>query len=327
MRNIIYILICLVALVCSCNNPKQYSIVGSADDKNCKFAYYCIDCVNTNSFDSVEIKDGTFTIKGLLTAPSLGVVTTADCSWSFIVEDGEITLEKGRDAKGSPMNNAVASLNHEVEPLLSINDIEGVREKYTVFITNHKNDLAGALAVVNACEIIDPKYALSQAQLCSDQIKEIIRMVVPNNYFESEKDSEQGHTYTDIEVEYEGKVQKLSDYIGKDHYTLVDFWASWCRPCRGEIPNLQGLYDRYKDKGLNVVGVATWDKPEDTKKAVEELKITYPQIYNAQSIGSDAYGFDGIPMIMLISPDGKIVAKGLRGDDIRKVVEQSLRQL
>ena len=122
--------------------------------------------------------------------------------------------------------------------------------------------------------------------------------------------------FTDFEAEYEGKVQKLSDYVGKGNYVLVDFWASWCGPCRAEIPNLIAAYNKYKAKGLVVLGVATWDKPEDTLKAIEEDKIPYPQIMNAQKAGSDAYGIEGIPQIILFGPDGTIVARDLRGEAI-----------
>ena len=112
--------------------------------------------------------------------------------------------------------------------------------------------------------------------------------------------------------------------MGKGKYALVDFWASWCGPCRKEIPNLKAAAKKYAKK-LTVVGVATWDKPEDTKKAIKELGIEYPQILNAQQIGSDAYGIIGVPEILLISPDGKIVARGLRGKQIDDVIAEQLK--
>ena len=73
-----------------------------------------------------------------------------------------------------------------------------------------------------------------------------------------------------------------------------------------------------------MLGVATWDKPEDTQKAVKELGIQYPQMLNAQTAGSEAYGIEGIPEIILFAPDGKIVARGLRGEEIEKAVKKAL---
>ena len=132
----------------------------------------------------------------------------------------------------------------------------------------------------------------------------------------------EGDKFTDFAVEYEGKTTRFSDYVGCGQYVLVDFWASWCGPCRCEIPNLIKAYSKYKDKGLMVLGVAAWDEPEATKKAIEEDKISYPQILNSQSIGTDIYGIEGIPHIILFAPDGSILARGLRGEEIDKKLEE-----
>ena len=121
-----------------------------------------------------------------------------------------------------------------------------------------------------------------------------------------------GCRFTDFAVEYDGKTTRLSDYVGRGQYVLVDFWASWCGPCRAEIPNLIAAYNKYKDNGLVVLGVASWDKPEATLKAIAEDKIPYPQIINSQKIATDIYGISGIPEIILFGPDGTILARGLR---------------
>ena len=141
---------------------------------------------------------------------------------------------------------------------------------------------------------------------------------------EAEAKSAAGQKFIDFECEYDGKVQKLSDYVGKGQYVLVDFWASWCGPCKAEIPNLIKVYNAYKSDRFNVIGVATWDKPKDTLKAMEQLGIPYPQILNAQEAGSKAYGIQGIPQIILFGPDGTILKRDLRGDDIEKTVKEYL---
>lgn len=136
----------------------------------------------------------------------------------------------------------------------------------------------------------------------------------------------EGAMFVGFSAEYNGKTQKLSDYVGKGKYVLVDFWASWCGPCRGEIPNLINVYNKYKGSNFEVIGVATWDEPDDTKAAIAELQIPYPQIMNAQKAGSDAYGIMGIPEIILFAPDGKIVKRGLRGSDIEIEIKKCLRK-
>ena len=105
---------------------------------------------------------------------------------------------------------------------------------------------------------------------------------------------------------------------------IVDFYAGWCGPCRAEIPNLLSVYEKYKGDRFEVLGVATWDKPEDTKTAIEQLNITYPQIMNAQYAGSNAYGINGIPQIVLFGPDGTILKRNLRGAAIEEAVKEVL---
>ncbi|MBO4672815.1 MAG: TlpA family protein disulfide reductase [Bacteroidaceae bacterium] len=167
---------------------------------------------------------------------------------------------------------------------------------------------------------------------------ELIKLVDENEYFKNNEkiqeakktwlvqlETAEGKMFKDFEAEYEGKVTKLSDYVGKGKYVLVDFWASWCGPCRAEIPNLIKVYNQYKGEKFEVLGVATWDKPEDTKKAIEQMGIPYPQIMNAQYAGSNAYGISGIPQIILFGPDGKIVKRNLRGEGVEKAVVEALK--
>lgn len=147
-----------------------------------------------------------------------------------------------------------------------------------------------------------------------------------NSAKESASKTACGQMFTDFEAEYDGKIQKLSDYVGRGKYVLVDFWASWCGPCRAEIPNLIKVYNQYKGDRFEVLGVATWDKPEDTLKAIGQMGIPYPQIINAQQAGSKAYGITGIPQIILFGPDGTILKRDLRGEDVNAAVEDVLKQ-
>lgn len=124
----------------------------------------------------------------------------------------------------------------------------------------------------------------------------------------------------------DGTDARFSDFIGKGKYILVDFWASWCGPCRKELPNVKAVYDDYKGDQFDCLSVACWDKPADTMKAIEEEQLVWPQIINAQKIATDAYGISGIPQIILFAPDGTIVERNLRGEHLRQVVEKALKK-
>ena len=146
---------------------------------------------------------------------------------------------------------------------------------------------------------------------------------------EARKNTAEGCMFTDFTIvqdenDPENTTVKFSDFVGQGKYILVDFWASWCGPCKREIPNIAAVYDKYKGDNFDVLSVAVWDKPEDTAKAAEEHGVIWNQITNAQRIPTDIYGIDGIPHIMLVGPDGTIVKRNLRGDDIEAAVKEAL---
>ncbi len=137
----------------------------------------------------------------------------------------------------------------------------------------------------------------------------------------AKKATEAGMKFTDFEV----GGNKLSDYVGKGKYVLVDFWASWCGPCKAEVPNIKNVYEKYSGKDFEVLGVAVWDKPLATAKAIKDLGLPWNQIVNAQSIPTDIYGIEGIPHIILFGPDGTILKRNLRGDEIEAEVARYVK--
>ena len=142
------------------------------------------------------------------------------------------------------------------------------------------------------------------------------------NRIKISKATGEGQMFVDFEVEYDGQVQRLSDYVGKGKYVLADFWASWCRPCCHDIPEVIELYEEYKDRGLVVLGVTVNDKPENTIKAIRDLKIPYPQIMNGGQFITEPYGIDAIPHVILFGPDGTIIKRNVSIKDIRQLVQE-----
>lgn len=129
-----------------------------------------------------------------------------------------------------------------------------------------------------------------------------------------------GLKYTDLSMnDMDGKPMKLSQWIKKDNYVLVDFWASWCGPCRAEMPYVVSAYQKYKAKGFEIVGVSFDNQADAWKKAVADLGLTWPQMSDLKGwkcAASEIYGVNSIPSNILIDGNGTIVACDLRGDDL-----------
>ena len=115
------------------------------------------------------------------------------------------------------------------------------------------------------------------------------------------------------------------DYVGKGKYVIVDFSASWCGPCKAEMPNLADVYHTFKGEKFDMVTVMVWDRLEASKKMLEEFKIDWKSILNVGMKPMELYGFNGIPRIMLFAPDGTIVHNELRGDLIKAKVKEVLK--
>lgn len=137
-----------------------------------------------------------------------------------------------------------------------------------------------------------------------------------------------GQPYIDITQETpEGNLFSLSQLVGKSKLIMLDFWASWCGPCRAENPNVVEVYNKYHEKGLNILGVSLDMQKENWIKAIEEDGLVWHHVSDLKYWSNEAaqtYGISSIPSNVLIDESGKIIAKNLTGEDLNTFVSDYL---
>ena len=308
--------------------------------------------------DSVQIANGRFTLERAVAEDGLiaHLVIPRSYNLSFIPEEGIIKADLAAiAATGTALNDLHAqkakareALETETRGRLKairadknlddkakeeaqekiVNEFYGkIKPLAEADLKEHSNDAIGLIALQTLLGMEDVNVAKAEAllQQAGDRLRaeeSITKMVAR---LRRVKATQAGAQFVDFEgVDDANKAVHLSDYVGKGHYVLVDFWASWCGPCRREIAHLKKVRDAYTDKGLVILGTVVWDEMEDHLKAMKELEITWPQIFN-KTEATELYGIAGIPQIILFDPAGKIVARDLRGEEINKLLDKALQ--
>lgn len=135
-----------------------------------------------------------------------------------------------------------------------------------------------------------------------------------------------GEKYQDIELKNtEGKIVKLSEYIPEGKYVMLEFWASWCGPCRGEIPHLRHIDKEYKDKGFEIISISIDENDTDWKKALKEEKMTWTQLCDPKGFEgpvAKVYNITGVPTCIILDKEGRIFKNDMRGASLDAVLQE-----
>jgi len=233
-----------------------------------------------------------------------------------------------QDAFMADYQSKMADLDEDGQEELTEETLEEYND-YLKKLIKENSDNVLALIGVRSLQIEDPEELMEVLNGLTYELKSDTRVAAMISSCQTQLATGEGKKFVDFTVVQdpehpETSTVSLSDYVGKGKYILVDFWASWCGPCKEETPYLQEVYKKYKGDKFDMLSIAVSDEPEDSRRVAKELGITWNQIVNARQIPGDTYGIQYIPHIILFGPDGTILKRELRGEEIGKAVAEAL---
>lgn len=358
--------ICMTALVCLSAQTvnAQYKIEGSF--KNIERKIHLVACTpnGLDTLASTFVDDkGHFTIKGKVSEPTAACIRVVDSSIRIPVILEKSTVHVDADLK-DPMKykisgggklqqlrnefhntelqiyterdsaKAVIERDFGKEDFFAIAQIRALFDQYRekldkaedAFAKQHDNIVSASLLVWRVAELMKTKTLPARYEALGENA----RQTVPGRWLKPYSDQIAciivGGTAPDLQMKTPDG-SPISIYGIKAKAKILDFWASWCGPCRAESPNIMNVYKKYKDKGLEVIGISLDERAELWKKAIQHDSITWPQMSDLRgwnSIAAEKYRLVGIPQIYLLDENNRIVGEGLRGKEIEEAVAKLL---
>ena len=340
---------------------QSYTIKGTAGAQAEGNTIYLVDQNSMAFADSCVVKEGQFKFEGtaqdqllfevkygqrsrhkvyVIVEPGSNVEVDLTSQPAKVTDNGGLTdkmiaVETAVATAGNAVNakiremQAAGKSRDEIYAALNA-DIEAIYAIYQKAIDDNADNMLGAYVmgmVIN--QFYDSLEKLDEAMSKVKYADKVFRIRYEREGYLKAAATQAGKMFVDFSgLSVDGSVSKLSDYVGKGKYVLVDFWASWCGPCKGEIPNLIELQNRFGGDKFMVLGVNVWDEEEKFKAAIPAEGITYPQIYiprDNKDNATEMYGIKGIPQIILFAPDGTIVQRDLRGSEMKALVEEKMK--
>lgn len=326
---------------CSAQAPSgKYSMHATLSPDEDGATAYIINFDNGEKIDSVIVDNGTAHFDGNINTPILArLIVGGDRYGTFILEPGDIKLAN-KLATGTPLNEKMDKLDKEASALVSqyralpddsvsATKRKEILDRYdemfdSMMTQNIDNPIGYYIFLQKGYEMTLPE--LEQAIATYPSLGKYARVEKLIGAGRNKEKTSEGKKFVDFEITAsDGSSQRLSDYVGKGKYVLVDFWASWCGPCIRETAVIKEILKEYGPKGLEVLGVAVWDEPDNTLAAIKKHDLPWPQILNAQTVPTDLYGISGIPCIILFSPDGTIISRDKQDEELKAAVAAALK--
>ena len=365
MKKFTYLLAIAALGLASCTS-KGYKITGTMEGSVDGDTVYIMERANRQfvRVDSTVITDGKFVFTGVQDSAVNRYITymgeddLQPSYLDFFLENGNIQIqmvraEGGDIVSGTPVNDAYQAFKNKLQAvydkqkalsaeLSSASDEERTakmeemkaldNEQVSIIKEGINANISTPLGLflLNSynyyMEYEDLGQILSTIPAKYQGDERVIRL---KGLVEVAKATAVGQKFTDIEMsDPEGNPVKLSDYAGKGKLVLVDFWASWCGPCRREMPKLVEAYAKYKDKGFEIVGVSFDRDAEPWKKGLEQMNMTWPQMSDLKfwdSEGAKLYAIRSIPHVMLIDGEGTIISRGLHGEELQAKLAELIK--
>ncbi len=327
-----------VAMLAACNSTTpdaSYVVTATVPAEFDGATAFLVNFDTGDKVDSVTVENGAAKFSGTVASPALArLIIDGNRLGNMILEGGEITFAD-RKATGTPlneMNNSIVGHLQELEqkynavPQDSTGDEarELINAEYDAYVDSVFN--ANLDNVIGYSFFLDKAYSMNLDELngmleAHPSLKDYKRVAKLLEAAENKEKTSVGNKFVDFTIKNDSVSQSLSDYVGRGKPVLVDFWASWCGPCIRETKVIKEILAEYGSQGLEVLGVAVWDEPENTLAAIEKHQLPWQQIINAQAVPTDLYGITGIPCIILFGPDGTILSRDKQDAELRADVK------